>query len=309
MPVVLRVRGRQANRPQRVAAVVAVHVAAPQRGPGSRTTYPPVTEQPRECEYSWAGATCAGSGRQPGSSELPSNTCRPSQQPSRGSLLARGRAPVRSRSPPSPPGRRRRSPGRRSRDRRRSARDSVGRTPRSLRGDALAGEGVVRRHEYGAAGLTRIDPEELADSELRSWPLKSGSPAPPPSPVPIQRYPSGPNCSWPPLWFPRGCGIERTIRREAGAARSALALRNSAIVIAPSGLRAVVDVEAAARGVVRREGDRQQAPLAAERHEVRMSRKGALSGTLHGRRGSGPAARRRRCADDRPSGRRRRPAR
>jgi hypothetical protein len=30
----------------------------------------------------------------------------------------------------------------------------------------------------------------------------------------------------------------------------------------------VVDVEAAARGVVRREGDRQQAPLAAEGHEV-----------------------------------------
>src|SRR6266852_7538783 len=54
--------------------------------------------------------------------------------------------------------------------------------------------------------------------------LFGGSPPAPPSPVPAYRYPSGPNCNCPPLWFEfTGCAIFRMTVADDGSATFGLA--------------------------------------------------------------------------------------
>ena len=55
--------------------------------------------------------------------------------------------------------------------------------------------------------IRKIDPSKVR----RFWPLLSGSPAEPPSPSAIYRYPSSPKASCPPLWLLNGCGICKII--------------------------------------------------------------------------------------------------
>ena len=83
---------------------------------------------------------------------------------------------------------------------------------------------------------------------------------------------SGPNSSRPPLWLPSLSCMRSTRRAEPASARLALARWYSTTRWSPE-LVGEVDVEAAGAGVVGREGDRQQALLAAGLTWPRMSRK------------------------------------
>ena len=67
----------------------------------------------------------------------------------------------------------------------------------------LAHERVARGHACrGGCPVLWGSIRRSFPSSLRLfWAFSSGSPPPPPSPVPAYRYPSGPNWSWPPLWF------------------------------------------------------------------------------------------------------------
>ena len=102
--------------------------------------------------------------------------------------------------------RRRRSRGRRSPDRTRSATGCadpydqiVGSAPATPTKGLSAG--MVNGSAPARGGsMRRILPSRV----VRSSALRSGSPPEPPSPRPMYSMPSGPNASWPPLWFAIG---------------------------------------------------------------------------------------------------------
>src|SRR4029079_4967637 len=95
-----------------------------------------------------------------------------------------------------------------------------------------------------------------------------------PSPMPTYKRPSGPNASWPPLWFAYGWATKSSSRRPPGAGAPAL---HSAAAPPHGGWAAgfvlddarspvrvrVVDVEQMIRPVVRIEGQREETLLAA----------------------------------------------
>ena len=105
----------------------------------------------------------------------------------------------------------------------------------------------------------------------------------PPSPVLTYRNPSGPNWSWPPLWFEAVvCGIEWTSRAVVGSATlGSVADRwNSTTWRALPSARGQEHVEAAAGRVVGRERDRQQAFLATAVRPTRHVEEGAAARDL-----------------------------
>ncbi len=143
-------------------------------------------------------------------SPRPGSTRSPPRRPSR---------PAGGRSPPRRPAPRRRSTGRPSPRRRRTSTGCAGRAPRSRpsrrrrrRAGCRPGPRTGRR--AGRGRIRRILPSRLAGE----WALPAGSPAFPPSPRLTYRSPSGPNASWPPLWFENGWSTDSTARRLPGSA-------------------------------------------------------------------------------------------
>ena len=237
----------------------------------------------------------------PGYVRLPSN-----RLPSVVRPAARGPARRRSRPPRPRPGRRRRSRGRPSGGRRRSA---TGCAARSAQISAAPpppanglSEGIVHRPpqpDPWRGSMRSTFPSSalrpVAFVVERFWPFEYGSPPPPPSPVPIQSMPSGPNWSWPPLWLDwRLCGDAQDAparRRERGVRVSGIALElvdlDVAGLLGRRRAAGVVDVEAPAGRVIRRESHRQQPALAPGRHEaLDVEEDAALSGVLQQRDGA-----------------------
>src|SRR5947208_2429497 len=68
--------------------------------------------------------------------------------------------------------------------------------------------GLLGGTAYGSPPSTSIR-SSLPSSESRFWARSCGSPASPPSPMPIYSIPSGPNTTSPPLWFGYGCFTNR----------------------------------------------------------------------------------------------------
>ena len=62
-------------------------------------------------------------------------------------------------------------------------------------------------------GLATSSRRIFPSSDAWFWPLPSGSPSLPPSPMPTYSMPSGPNASAPPLWFENGWCTNRIVRR------------------------------------------------------------------------------------------------
>ena len=92
--------------------------------------------------------------------------------------------------------------------------------------------------------------------------------------------PPGPNWSWPPLWLSNGWSWASTTRALPGSARRGSSGERS-VRDHPGvagGVR-VVDIEAAAAGVVRREGHREKALLGAPRDLVADLEEGLRQGT------------------------------
>ena len=116
----------------------------------------------------------------------------------------------------------------------------------------------------------------LPSSDCGSWAWRSGSNAPPPSPRPRYRRPSGPNASWPPLWFssgwstnsssPQRRGIDGAVPAgaELGDARVARAVRP-------------VQVQAPVGREVGVEGDAEQ-PLLGAREDLGRRGRAACAG-------------------------------
>ena len=111
----------------------------------------------------------------------------------------------------------------------------------------------------GAAGSSRIS---LPSSEPRSCAWPNWLPPPPPSPVPSHSFPSGPNCSWPPLWLLASRVRDR--EQQPPGAGSPTSGFSRAPVLADLDLPTrggQVDVEAPAGRIVGRERHREQPAL------------------------------------------------
>src|SRR5438094_7220000 len=86
--------------------------------------------------------------------------------------------------------------------------------------------GLVGGRVYGAPPLTSMR-RILPSSRVLSCALPATSPGEPPSPVPMYRYPSGPNVTMPPLWLAYvGWLTERIVCAEPRSAQTILSVRS-----------------------------------------------------------------------------------
>ena len=156
------------------------------------------------------------------------------------------------------------------RGRTRSATGSGGRTTRSP-----ASTGGWPTNGLLAGHRVRLPPRPAAGRSAGSSRAGPGGSAPSRTgrrrrlrhPFRCRAVPSGPNWSWPPLWFDWvECGMVRTDRRVLGSAMFgslASRLNSSTWIFAGTDGARVVDVEEAARRVVRRKCNREQPALVA----------------------------------------------